>query len=43
MPCAPALVIKGMVDSDPEMIAAGAKLSDYLTPEFIETGIFEGS
>ena len=26
MPCAPALVIKGMVDTDPEMIAAGAKL-----------------
>ena len=42
MPCAPALVIKGMVDTDPEMIAAGAKLSDYLTPEFIDTGIFEG-
>ena len=42
MPCAPALVIKGMVDTDPEMIAAGVKLSDYLTPEFIETGIFEG-
>lgn len=42
LPCAPALVIKGMMDTDKEMIAAGAKLEDYLTEDFIKTGIFEG-
>lgn len=41
MPCAPALVLKGMVDSDKEMIAAGARLEDYLTQDFIATGIFD--
>lgn len=41
MPCAPALVLKGMVDSDKEMLAAGARLEDYLTPDFIATGIFD--
>ena len=42
MPCAPAMVLKGLFDSDPEMIASGNKLSDYLTDDFIKTGIFEG-
>ena len=42
MPCAPALVIKGMMDSDREMKQAGGKLEDYLTEGFIKTGIFEG-
>ena len=42
MPCAPALVIKGMMDTDKEMIAAGARLEDYLTEDFIKTGIFDG-
>lgn len=42
MPCAPALVIKGMVDSDREMQVAGGKLEDYLSPGFIKSGIFDG-
>jgi len=42
MPCAPAMVIKGLFDSDKEMIASGNKLEDYLTDDFIKTGIFEG-
>ena len=42
MPCAPAMVMKGLFDSDAEMIASGNKLEDYLTDDFIKTGIFEG-
>ena len=42
MPCAPAMMVKGLFDSDAEMIASGNKLEDYLTDDFIKTGIFEG-
>ena len=42
MPCAPAMMVKGLFDSDAEMIASGNQLSDYLTEDFINTGIFDG-
>ena len=41
-PCAHALMIKSLFDSDLEMIASGNELEDYLTEDFINTGIFEG-
>jgi len=41
MPVAPAMMLKGAVDTDPEMIAAGCKYQDYVTDEFNATGIFE--
>ena len=41
MPVAPAMLLKGAVDTDPEMIALGCTYQDYVTDEFKETGIFE--
>ena len=41
MPVAPALLLKGAVDTDPEMKAAGCAYEDFVTDEFKQTGIFE--
>lgn len=39
LPVAVALIIKGMIDTDPLM--AGHRLEDYFSPEFMRTGIFQ--
>ena len=41
MPVAPTLLLKGAVDTDPEMKAAGCNYQDFVTDEFYETGIFK--
>lgn len=41
MPVAPAMVLKGLCDYDPEMIAAKCTPSDFCRPGFINSGIFE--
>ena len=39
MPVAPAMLLKGAVDTDPEM--AGCTVEDFVTDKFFETGIFK--
>ena len=39
MPVAPAMLLKGAIDTDPEM--AGCAVEDFVTEKFKETGIFE--
>ena len=39
MPVAPAMLLKGAIDTDPEM--AGCIYQDFVTDKFYETGIFE--
>ena len=41
MPVAPSLLLKGAVDTDPEMIALGCKYEDFVTDKFFQTGIFD--
>lgn len=41
MPVAPALLLKGAVDTDPDMIALGCKCEDFVTDKFYQTGIFQ--
>ena len=41
MPVAPAMVLKGLCDYDPEMIAAKCTPDDFCNPGFIKSGIFE--
>ena len=41
MPVAPALLMKGAIDTDPDMIANGCKYEDFVTDKFFETGIFD--
>jgi pimeloyl-ACP methyl ester carboxylesterase len=41
MPVAPAMVLKGLCDYDPEMIAAKCTPADFCNPGFINSGIFE--
>jgi hypothetical protein len=41
MPVAPAMLLKGAIDTDPDMMAAGCKYQDFVTDEFKETGIFD--
>lgn len=41
MPVAVALMMKGMCDTDPEMIKEGCTVADFCTPGFINTGIFQ--
>ena len=41
MPVAPALLLKGAVDTDPDMIALGCTCQDFVTDKFYQTGIFQ--
>lgn len=41
MPVAPALMLKGMCETDPDAIAANLKVSDFLSADFCNSGIFE--
>ena len=40
MPVAPTLLLKGAIDTDPEMAAAGCDYHDFVTEEFYATDIF---
>ena len=39
MPVAPAMLLKGAIDTDPEM--AGCAVEDFVTDKFFQTGIFD--
>ena len=41
MPVASALLLKGAVDTDPDVKALNCKYQDFVTDEFYKTGIFE--
>lgn len=41
MPVAPSLLLKGAVDTDPDMIALGCRYEDFVTDKFFQTGIFD--
>ena len=41
MPVAPAMLLKGAIDTDPEMMAAGCNYHDFVTDQFYQTGIFD--
>ena len=41
MPVAPAMVLKGLLDYDPEMKAAKCELKDFCSQGFIDSGIFD--
>lgn len=41
MPVAPALVLKALCDTDPDMIKAGCQYKDFCTEGFMNTKIFE--
>ena len=41
MPVAPSLLLKGAVDTDPDMIALNCKYEDFVTDKFFQTGIFD--
>ena len=41
MPVAPAMLMKGAVDTDPDMMAAGCQYQDFVTDQFYETKIFD--
>ena len=41
MPVAPALLLKGMVDTDKNMMALGCTYQDFVTDKFYDTGIFD--
>lgn len=41
MPVAPAMLLKGAIDTDPEMQAAGCIYQDFVTDKFYDTGIFD--
>ena len=40
-PVAPALLLKGAIDTDPDMIALNCSYQDFVTDKFHETGIFD--
>ena len=40
MPVAPAMMLKGAIDTDPEMQAAGCTCQDFVTDSFYDTDIF---
>ena len=40
MPVAPAMLLKGAIDTDPDMMAIGCEYKDFVTDKFFETGIF---
>lgn len=41
MPVAAILVLKGLVDTHPDLMALGCTYADFAAPEIIDTGIFE--
>ena len=41
MPVAPTLLLKGAVDTDPDMKVAGCQYQDFVTDNFYATGIFD--
>ena len=41
MPVAPAMLLKGAVDTDPDMMALQCKYEDFVTDKFSATGIFK--
>ncbi len=41
MPVAPAMLLKGAIDTDPDMKALNCAYQDYVTDEFMKTGIFD--
>ena len=41
MPVAPALLLKGMVDTDKDLRAMGCTYQDFVTEKFFNTGIFD--
>ena len=41
MPVAPALLLKGMVDTDKQLMALGCTYKDFVTDKFYNTGIFD--
>lgn len=41
MPVAPAMMLKGAIDTDPDMMAAQCTYQDFVTDNFIDTGIFK--
>ena len=41
MPVAPSLLLKGVIDTDPDMIALNCNYRDFVTDKFYETGIFD--
>ena len=41
MPVAPAMLLKGAVDTDKDMQAAGCTYQDFVTDKFYQTGIFD--
>ena len=41
MPVAPAMLLKGAIDTDPDMKALGCAYQDFVTDEFMKTGIFD--
>jgi hypothetical protein len=41
MPVAPAMLLKGAIDTDPDMKAIGCNYQDFVTEAFYNTGIFE--
>ena len=41
MPVAPALLLKGMVDTDKDMKQLGCTYQDFVTEQFYQTGIFD--
>ena len=41
MPVAPAMLLKGAIDTDPDMIAAQCQYQDFVTDKFYDTGIFK--
>ena len=41
MPVAPALLLKGMIDTDKEMKQQGCTYQDFVTEQFYQTGIFD--
>ena len=41
MPVAPALLLKGMIDTNKEMKALGCTYKDFVTDKFYDTGIFD--
>ena len=41
MPVAPAMLLKGAVDTDPDMMALNCSYQDFVTDKFYQTGIFD--
>ena len=41
MPVAPTLLLKGAIDTDPDMMALNCKYQDFVTDKFYKTGIFD--